>query len=471
MVEEHVSNKKILMKNLLIKSLCCLSFLAVFYSCDESNTIGGSLQPDQDLISVYYDTVSVDSKTVTVDSMLYRSSTAYVGEFTDPYFGTTKPDYLAQLYCPYNFSFPDDVKRVDSSYMYIYYSNWFGDSTTMVHINVYELNTPLNISQSYYTNINPAKYCDKSKLLGQVSFTPGDMYSTDSMRELDTYQTVIKVPIDLSLGNRFLKDSRNYPSKFSSPGEFLKYFNGIYVTSDYGNGTILNVTHSEIEFCYGTYLYSATSGGLRDSFVIGASYFPVTKEVKQVNRFEHPDLSYYLNPNNDSDTLNYVFSPGGLYTRITIPNSVFAKLSGSSVNSMKLKVRATQLDDSDYGMAPPTNMLLIRESDSRNFFSRFEMNDGLNSVIATYDSDEECYTFDLSYYAQKMVREKDVPGSTTFKPFNDMLMIPVTIVESADEDKVRLEQSLTPSAVKIKGAKHPTMPMKLELIYSKGKIN
>jgi hypothetical protein len=459
------------MRNLLFAIFCGLFTFTAFYSCNDDNTIGGSLQPDQDKISVFYDTVHVSSQTVMVDSILYRSSSAYLGEFTDPFFGTTKSDYMAQMYCPRLYAFPDDVLRIDSAYLYLYYDSWFGDSTAMMHVNVYELNNPLKVGQSYYTNLNPSTYCDKSKLLGQTAFTAGDLYSTDSVRELSTYTTVLRVPIDLSLGNRFLNDSRTNPDYFADPSNFLKYFNGLYITTDFGNGNILYVTHSEMEFCYGTYLYSETSGGLRDSFVIGASYFPVTKEVKQVNRFEHMDLTSYLNPGNASDSLNYIFSPAGLYTKITIPERTFTKRAGCSINRMHMKVQATQLDESDYGMAPPSSMLLIRESDARSFFSRFEMYDGLNSFLAEYDSDNNCYDFDLSYYAQKMIREQDDPGSTTFDPFTDMVMIPVTVVTSDDGDEVRVEQLLSPSAVKVRGGKHPVQPMTLEIVYSKGKIN
>jgi hypothetical protein len=429
------------------------------------------VQPEQDRINLYYDTIHVSSQTVQVDSILYRSATAYLGEFTDPWFGTSNCDFMAQLYCPYGYSFPDDVKRIDSSYLYLYYENWFGDSAALMHINVYELSSPLKVGQSYYTNLQPSQYCDKSKLLGQLSFTAGDMYSSDSIKALSNYTTVLRVPIDLSLGNRFLSDYNANPAYFSTPERFRNYFNGIYVTCDFGNGSIVYIDHSEVEFCYGTTLYSHTMEGLRDSFVVGASYFPVTKEVKQVSRFSHNDLRSYLNPDDASDSLNYVFSPAGLFTKVTIPSHVFDRLSGKSVNSMKLKVNATQLDESHYAMAPPSAMLLIRESDALGFFSRFELHDGLNSFLAEYDTEDECYDFNLSYYAQKMVRELDDSTSTGFVPFTTMLMIPVTIVESADGDQVRLEQLLTPYAVKIRGWNHPTQPMKLELIYSKGKIN
>ena len=52
----------------------------------------------------------------------------------------------------------------------------------------------------------------------------------------------------------------------------------LYVTTDYGNGSILYVTQTQLEFCFDTKLYSNSSGLiLRDSAVIGASYFSHNK--------------------------------------------------------------------------------------------------------------------------------------------------------------------------------------------------
>jgi len=113
------------------------SLLVVLTSCSDDYLVGGSLQPEQDKIYLYYDTVQVESKTVLVDSVLFRSGTAYLGEYTDPRFGTMHSDFLAQLYCPYQFSFPDDVKRIDSAYLYLYYDEWFGDSASLLHASVY----------------------------------------------------------------------------------------------------------------------------------------------------------------------------------------------------------------------------------------------------------------------------------------------------------------------------------------------
>lgn len=452
--------------------LMSFSLIVTLASCSGDDTLDFSFQPDQDKIVAYYDTISVYSETVEVDSILSRSSISYLGKFTDPFFGTTTCDFLAQLYCPYSLSFPDDVQRIDSAFLYMKYDGWFGDSATLMHVKVYELGKPLFWNQTYYTNLDAAEYLVGSKFLGSTAFTTGDMYSTAVERKSSSYSTYIKVPIDVSLGNRFLNDVRD-PVKsvaFSTPEAFRNYFNGIYVTCDFGNGSIAYIDHSELELCYGTTKVSNTSG-LKDSFVVEARYFPVNKEVKQVNRFDHSDMKRSFNPINPADSLNYIYTPAGLYTRITLSDSVFRNLGGNTINSLKLMLNATQLSTWTYGMKPPYSLLLIRESDAKMFFSRNVLDDRLYSFLAEYNSSSKSYTFNLSYYAQKMVRELSDSTSTTFEPFTNMLLIPVTAVKNRDGTTIRLNQLMTPAAVKIKAWNHPTANMKLEVVYSRGKHN
>jgi len=463
------------MKKKLFLFACGFLMISAFFSCNDDNTVGSSILPDKDKISVAYDTIHIKTETVLIDSVYLRSSTAMLGEFTDPTFGTTKSDFMAQLYCARDFSFPDDVERIDSAYIYFYYSKWFGDSAAMHHVNIYELNKPLDENRTYFSNANPADYCDGSKLIGSGSFTTGDFYNSDSVQALSTYSKSVRIPISLALGEKFLKDSRDplLKSYFATPENFQKYFNGIYVTTDYGNGSILYVTQTQIEFCFNTNIYSNRTG-LRDSFVIGASYFPITKEVKQINRTEHKDLLKYIKTSS-SDSLNYIFAPGGMFTKVTIPEKIFTTgnglLSGKTISSLRLKVLATQLsEDWAYAMAPPEALLLINAADAKTFFKKYELNDGINSFLATYDSDAKDYIFDLSVYAQKMIHKMDGTGTTTnFTPFTDMLIIPVSVVTNDDGDQVRLDHLMTPAAVKVRGGNHPSEPMHLEVVYAKSK--
>jgi len=430
------------------------------------------MQPDQDKISVMYDTVAVSTETILKDGVNLRNSLAILGEFTDPGYGTVKSDFMAQLYCAIDFQFPDDVPQIDSAFVYLYYTSWFGDSSTVHHMNVYEIDKkPLDTYTSYLSNESPDDYCSYSKVLASGSFTTGDFVTSDSAKALSGYQAAVRLPLDMSVAQRFLADYRADSTTFEEPKRFRDYFKGIYATTDYGNGSLLYITHAEIEMCYNTYLYSNAISGLRDSLVIGAAYFPVNKEVKQVNRVEHRDLSKYLNTT-ATDSLNYIYAPAGMFTKVTIPDSIFTKnaglLSGKIISGLNLTVNATQIDDEwDYAMAPPTTMLLIDASQADDFLSGFNLNDGLYSFVASFDSDENNYVFDLSYYAQKMIRELDDSTSTDFTPFHEMLLIPVTVVTNDDDDNVRIEHVITPQAVKICSGNHPDRPMKLEVVYSK----
>lgn len=453
--------------------LMSFSLIVSLASCSGDDALTFPFQPDQDRISVDYAIYPVVSETVVVDSVYSRNTLAYLGKFTDPFFGTTVCDFLAQLYCPYNLSFPDDVMRIDSAFLYMKYESWYGDSTALMHVKVYELGKPLESQKDYYTNLNVAEYLAGGRLIGSTSFTTGDMYTPAAERNYATYSTYIKVPIDVSLGNRFLNDTRDPVKKaaFSTPKAFREYFNGIYVTCDFGNGTIANIDHSELELCYGTTKESNTMEGLRDSFVVEARYFPVNSEVRQVNRFEHPDLRRSFDPTDPADSLNYIYTPAGLYTRITIPDSLFRNLSGHTINTLRLKLDATQLSSWKYGMKPPYTLLLVRESDAKTFFKNNSLDDRMYSFLADYSSGSRGYTFNLSYYAQKMVRELSDSTSTSFEPYTNMVLIPVKAVRNTDGATVRYEQLMTPAVVKIKGSNHPTSNMKLEVVYSKGKHN
>gem|GEM_PF-552550 len=469
------NNDFALMKKTFLSLFSGLLVSAALFSCVDGNTIGGSMQPDQDKISVYPITVPVQTETILQDSVYLRNSLAVLGEFTDPTYGTVKSDFMAQLYCPFNFKFPDDVLSIKSACMYLYYNSWFGDSTTVHHLNVWYLDkSPLAAAAPYGSTVNPADYTSKSILLASGTFTTGDFITSDSVKALSNYTPALRLPLDTAWCKQvFLHENNLHPEKFATPSAFNRYFNGIYVTTDYGNGSLLYVTHSELEMTYETSMYCYNSN-LWDSVGIAASYFPITKEVRQINRAEHPDLRSYLNPTS-SDSLNYVYAPGGMFTKVSLPDTLFQTgrlLSGKTVNGMKLYVNATQIDATkDYALAPPASMLLIDASKANAFFSGFELNDGLYSFVADYNPDSLNYTFDLSYYAQKMIRHMTDSTSTdaskAFKPFTKMLLIPVSTVQNADKESVRLEHVITPAAVKIQGGNHPTRPMQLKVIYSK----
>lgn len=462
------------MKKLAVNFASMLLLLATFNACTEDNLLGSSIQPGSDVISIYVDTIGVQSETIFRDSLYFRNSLAVLGKFTDPTYGDVRSDFMTQLYCPYDFEFPNDVSVIDSGFLHLYYTSWFGDSTESHHINVWELDKQrLDATPSYNSTQNPADFTTMSKLLASGTFAPADFMHSDSVKMLSSYQREIRIPLNSELCRRFLADNLNSNTKwnFATPNAFANYFKGIYVTTDQGDGSLFYINHVEMEMCYDTYLFSNASNlQRRDSLVVGGAYFPMTKEIRQVNRVAHKNLKRLVSVN-PSDSINYVYAPGGMFTKVTLPESVFnrgtGQLSGANINSLKLAINATQLtDDWKYAMNPPEAMLLIDVAKADSFFKGFSLSDGLYSFVAKFDSDQDNYVFDLSYYAQKMIRSKD-GVATSFRPFTEMLLIPVSIVLNEDGDKLRTEHVITPAAVKICGGNHLDNPMRLQVVYSK----
>lgn len=437
-----------------------ITLFFIGFSCTEGQNIGGSIQPPGDIVSTDTTSFFLTTETVVVDSILYKNTTALLGEFTDAFFGTTKAEFLAQVYCPLNFSFDESIQRIDSAYLYLYYNDWFGDSLALMELSVYELTKSLDHLKPYYTNINTDDYYDKSNKIGSVTYSAGEPFSDI---ETSSNYSSIRVSIDTAFAQAILRENRNNPQFFANSRIFSdSVLHGIAISPSFGNGNLIYIEHAEFEFCY-QHSYTDTSGTLIDT--TGASYFPVTKEVRQINKYEHPDLDGYL-PLNSGDSLNYIFSPAGLFTRIVLPmDKIISKLEGKNINSARIKAVVTNLDDSEWALLPPDNLLLLNEDDIHDFFAGYSNADKLYSFLADYNRQNDLFSFDLSSFLQKTVRND---SSSSFIPYNNLLMVPVSKVtlNSLSSTSLFLVQNILPNAAKIRSARHPQKPMKLEIVYS-----
>ena len=155
-----------------VKYLGILLFaILAFYGCDDNTgTLGMSMLPDSDGISATTTTFDVTTKSLLAEKVYAKTSTGYVGKFTDPApegFGSYEASFLTELNCTDDFKFPavyDPEKHVGtmagdtvvSAQLTIYYSSWFGDSLNPCRMSVYELDKRLE--NKHYTDINPKEY-------------------------------------------------------------------------------------------------------------------------------------------------------------------------------------------------------------------------------------------------------------------------------------------------------------------------
>ena len=143
-------------------------------SCnDEISLVGPSIQPESDRITVWTDTFEVEASTIKLDSVYARTASGLLGQLYDPLYGNLKSDYICQFYCPDNYTFTHEPLngQVDSMALFIMYNNggYYGDSLAPMQAKVYEVTEPLD--RNYYTNLDPADYCNLQNLIGEKTYT------------------------------------------------------------------------------------------------------------------------------------------------------------------------------------------------------------------------------------------------------------------------------------------------------------
>ena len=252
-----------------------IALLAItFFGCDDNTAgLGLGMFPGSDQnINGKLTTFDVTTKSVHAGEVYAKTSTGYVGKFTDDTFGTYEAGFLSELNCPEGLSFSEMYKEneagtkatgslvtsfdnieIDSKIkdrftlikdennhvigncqinIYLWYSSYFGDSLTACRLSIYELDKRLNEEEAYYTNINPEDYYKQSDLLGTKAYTAVDLSVSDSIRKLDTYVPSVSIRLDQAkaekLGQKLFKADRKDFYK-----AFPDLFSGIYVKSDY----------------------------------------------------------------------------------------------------------------------------------------------------------------------------------------------------------------------------------------------
>ena len=82
-----------------------------FFGCDDNTgTLGLGMLPDSDGMSAHTATFNVTTCSFPVDSVFAKTSTGYIGKFSDPEFGYYETSFLTELNCTENFSLPEVYK-------------------------------------------------------------------------------------------------------------------------------------------------------------------------------------------------------------------------------------------------------------------------------------------------------------------------------------------------------------------------
>lgn len=401
--------------------------MTAIMSCDDNTgTLGMGMLPDSDGLAAHVSNFQAKSESVLAGKVFAKSSTGYVGKFSDPDFGSYEASFLTELNCTENFIIPavyhdtewdsegkptkgegllykDSVVAVD---LVIYYSNWFGDSLNACRMSVYELDKRLD--QNYYTDIKPEEYYNPNDLpLGRKAYSAYDTSVPDSVRNATDsngdplYYPNITFKLDsMEFGQkRFLDVYRAYqqnPGDFENANSykdiFENDFKGLYIKNDLGDGTILYIDRVDLRFTFCCRATDETTGvalkktdGTDSLYNTTQILFASTKEIIQANHFENSNLLKEKVDNEKEWT--YIKSPAGIFTQITMPyDEIYEQLSSDTLNAVRLTfTNYKQEDKYKFSMSAPEEVLLIRKSELTAFFENNELPDNVTTFTAQHN--------------------------------------------------------------------------------------
>ncbi len=461
------------MKKTTIFLLAVLAVFA-FSACDDDTaTIGGSIVPEKDKITVDTLTLYAKSRSIMVnDSILANTSNVYLGRYTDPQTGTVfSSDFIAQFNCVEDYGFPSDSvigNTATKVELKLFYQNFFGDSLNTMKCEVYELDKTLQEGEIYYTNIDPTQFYDESKgPMAVKSYCAYDKSVPDSIRLEDGYTTNITVRLPNEIGKRFIdkyyETNENGDSigkiNFSNSEDFINnVFKGIYVRSSQGDGTVMYITMARLNVTFEYYINS--SSGKKDSIVSGVATFSSTKEVLQVNRFNNENLQ----PLAEDKSCTYLKTPAGIFTEVELPIKEI-KEESDTLNAVRMtftRYNEKEITSVSYGI--PANLLMVRKSEMYNFFSKNKLTDNISSFVADFDSSSNEYTYSnisrlINYCADEYEKgcESDPDWESKNPDWNKVVLIPVSLTkDSSTGSIVAIGHNHGMTSVKLRGGeKHP----------------
>ncbi len=379
---------------------------AILGGCnDDLGLVGPSIQPPEDRIPVYNDTFHIEVSTVLMDGVYAKTDTALLGEIYDPLYGNLKSDYMCQFYCPdnYQFKYKPIEGRIDSVDFQIYYESSVGDTLVPMRAEIFRLTSPLK--KDYYTNFDPAEYCDMQQSMGMRTYTAYNEKATD----VEKANPRVTIPVPREFGQNFYDETINRPETFKNQATFNQFFPGLYVTTTFGTGNVLNVRSSYLNIYYNYYIKGSTG---QDSAVVGRESFNVTQEVIQLSRFKNTDMGPLLQPNENEA---YIKSPAGVCLKITLPMKEIAPIvKGRVLNNLPLTLKAYPQADWKYAFQPIPYLMILPEDSVKSFFENGKVNDNITSFTSAWFGTKvsQAYTFGnlskLVEYQIENAPDKDV---------------------------------------------------------------
>lgn len=491
MKQMKIRTSKLLMKH--ISAILLLPFILI--SCtDDTSSIG--VFPEADDIANSYALFDVYTKSVMLDSVVYKNTYNYLGSIKDPETNTDiKANFAAQFHTFENYRFPNrnllfpDIKtnhaqdpiECDSIDLQLYYNGYYGDNNNPMKLEVYPLSFDKIIDEdsTYYVNTDLEQFVDANvPPIATKVFTAVDYSVSEIVRDDAKYVSHMRISLPKEYGNKLLNAYYEHPEYFKNSYTFIrKLCPGFYFKIKSGTGTMLNVSVSTLNL-YFTYYESVEPDSIEK---VGAiCRFAATPEVIQSTQFTNGNLFELANDNSCS----YLKSPAGIGTEITLPiNEIYANHQNDSISKAILSLtRYNNSVNNDYTLEIPENVLMVRKDDVVSFFKKNKIPNNQTSFCTAFDATYNSYTFDnlghlISYCRYEKLNGMKSSGLTeaqwesSHPNWNKVVIVPVTVKTTSDTygntSYAGVAHDMSMSSARLIGG--PDNPIKMQILYSRFK--
>ena len=373
-------------------------------SCEEEGTfVGEDVLPGSDFVSVFStDTVTVRSFTQYDDSIVSsNTSSSYLGQVYDPYFGTTTAEFVTQLRLQEKWT--GSSFTIDSVKLGLTLTNVTGNTDQVHYLEMSEIAEQLYTDSTYYSN-------RKVPLTGyKVSGIHLPALQADTVNNI-----VLDIPVEF--GYYVMKDT-SMLFHSNTVDDFRSYFKGLkfslksledpaFLTLSLAPPSVVNLPVNYFVI----YLHDADNKA--DEFLL---ILDAKTNNARMNLFTHDfstaEPGKKIEHINDGirDSVSYLQGLNGVYTRMKIPGLTDIKnnplLSKISVNKARI-ICPVWYDGSIYKASTFPSQLYMRYSTTSGI--RYLMPDYYISNTffdGAIDTVKNTYSFNIASYVQSYLED------------------------------------------------------------------
>jgi len=390
------------MTKLRALALTLIIALVGFSSCKKTpSTVGNNLQPSNTFVKVFSTADNeIIAHTEHVDTIPTGvATTLLVGNMYDQIFGITKLQTFTQMSASISGQIWGENAVCDSIVLQLAYSGFYGDTTTMQHFIVREIDEGFTDSVTYYST---SLLATKDNPLADYTFQPHpNTYSNIDDDSLS--KAVLRIPLDVSLGQSFIENE----DVFETNEKFMEFFKGLNIDCEnvIGNGAIyfFDATNS---FSYmRLYYHNSTDTLYYDFNVTSANY--------HFGNFSHDfDAAVAPVPFNDSIDGRYLYVQGvaGTMVWLKFPEiASWAKSLNTNVMINEARLILTGAPATVNGaindtatFAPPVQLIIVKKTGEGEYDILDDQYVGASYYGGQYNEEGTVF-FRLNQYVQDLV--------------------------------------------------------------------